>query len=338
MTSREIVINTLEFKNGSHRTARDMGLLPWARNNYPEDLEKLLIDFPMDLGGIPIRLKETSKVEKGDMCEPGEATDAWGCTFINAQRGIIGEVKEPLVKDDEWQDVKKVHIPEEWLSFDIDDINSELSKTDKFVCLGFARPFEQLQFIRGTENFYIDLMMRPPKMLEFMEKMHDFYCRHLTKLAKTNCDGLFFMDDLGSQNSLLINPEVWRELFKPMYKDYIAIAKKHGKKTFMHSDGYILDIIPDLIDMGLDALNSQIFCMGTEKLKQFKGKITFWGEIDRQRLLPYGSINDIRKAVNEIKNNLYKNGGCIAQCEFGIGAKPENVREVFAEWDRLTMK
>ena len=173
-------------------------------------------------------------------------------------------------------------------------------------------------------------------MMEFMERMHDHYCRYLTKLAQTNCDALSFMDDWGSQKALLINPSTWRELFRPMYRDYIDIAKKYGKKTFMHSDGYTLEIIPDLIDIGLDALNTQIFCMGTEKLRQFKGKITFWGEIDRQNLLPYASVEEIREAVRTVRRDLYENGGCIAQCEFGPGGKFENVLEVFAEWDRLT--
>ena len=122
-----------------------------------------------------------------------------------------------------------------------------------------------------------------------------------------------------------------------MYRDYINIAQKYGKKVFMHSDGYIADIIPELIDLGLDALNSQLFCMGVESLKQFKGKITFWGEIDRQSLLPHGSLRDIRNAVRLVKDTLYDNGGCIAQCEFGPGGRFENVREVYAEWERLTI-
>ena len=73
-------------------------------------------------------------------------------------------------------------------------------------------------------------------------------------------------DDWGSQRSMMISPKLWEELFKPLYADYVAIAKKHGKKFFMHSDGYIVDIFPHLIDIGVDALNSQIFVMGVEKL------------------------------------------------------------------------
>ena len=123
-----------------------------------------------------------------------------------------------------------------------------------------------------------------------------------------------------------------------MYKDFIDIAHKHGKRIFMHSDGYIVDILPDLIDLGLDAVNSQIFCMGLDRLEQFRGKITFWGEIDRQNLLPYASTEEIRKAVRGVYEKLWDGGHCIAQLEFGPGAKPENVRAAFDEWMKLTRR
>lgn len=181
----------------------------------------------------------------------------------------------------------------------------------------------------------MDLMDPPPKMLAFIEKMHDFYCRLVTKWAQTDVDGIQFMDDWGSQKSLLINPRLWEELFKPMYADYIAIAKKYGKKTFMHSDGYTLDIYPHMIEIGLDAFNTQIFCMGIDNLAQFAGKITFWGEIDRQHMLPRGTTADIDAAVKEVYAKLWKDGGCIAQCEFGAGANPDNVRQVYASWASL---
>jgi len=144
------------------------------------------------------------------------------------------------------------------------------------------------------------------------------------------------MDDWGTQTALLINPALWRQIFKPMYRDYIRIAHDAGKKAFMHSDGHTLAIYPDLIELGLDAFNSQIFCIGLENLKPFAGQITFWGEIDRQNLLPYATTGEIDEAVRSVHKILWKNGGCIAQCEFGVGARPENVRQVFESWDRLT--
>ena len=121
----------------------------------------------------------------------------------------------------------------------------------------------------------------------------------------------------------------------PMYRDYIQIAHSHGKKIFMHSDGHILRILPKLIDLGLDAVNSQLFCMGIDNLAPYRGKITFWGEIDRQHLLPYGTQDDIDRAVEQVYNGLWQDGGCIAQCEFGPGANPDNVYRVFEKWEQI---
>ena len=103
----------------------------------------------------------------------------------------------------------------------------------------------------------------------------------------------------------------------------------------MHSDGNTIDIYPHLIELGLDAFNSQIFCIGVDKLEQFAGKITFWGELDRQWILPYGTTQDVREGVKKTYKTLWRNGGCIAQCEFGPGAKPENILECFKTWDEM---
>ena len=78
--------------------------------------------------------------------------------------------------------------------------------------------------------------------------------------------------------------------------------------------------------------------MDIEKLGElFRGKISFWGEIDRQHLLPKGTKEDIKKAVNRVHDNLYSNGGVIAQCEFGPAAKPENVFTVFETWNSIKL-
>lgn len=336
MTSRELVKNTLEFKNYNGRAPRDLWNLAWAEFHHGEALKKIREEYPSDFGGLSVDFAEVSRVERGVPHEVGTYIDPWGCVFTNIQRGVIGEVKHPLVTDDDWEDVTRVEFPEHWLSFDVDQTNEALKNTDKWVGTFSPRPFEQLQFIRGTANLYMDLMDPPKGFLDFLEKMHDFYCRLLKKWAQTDVDTLNFMDDWGSQKSLLISPALWRKFFRPMYQDYIDIAHGAGKKIMMHSDGYTLDILPDLVEMGLDAINTQIFCIGVDKLAPFKGKITFWGEICRQRLLPFGTVAEVERAVEQVFDTLWDNGGCIAQCEFGAGARPENVEAVFRTWDKLT--
>jgi len=136
---------------------------------------------------------------------------------------------------------------------------------------------------------------------------------------------------------MLVSPDHFRKYYKPLYLEYVAIARKYGKYVFMHSDGNIEEIIPDLIEIGIDALNCQLFCMDIAELgKKFRGKITFWGEIDRQFVLPSGNRADVEKAVKTVYENLYSGGGVIGQCEFGPAARPENIFNVFDCWNKLT--
>lgn len=336
MNSRELVLNTLDMAN-PRRAPRDLWLLPWATKRYPDELAAIRQAYPSDFVGVPGYLRE-QPISKGDPYVPGIYIDDWGCEFVNIHEGVHGEVKNPRIVENDWSDAEQVHIPREHLTIDIDQVNAYCrAHADKFRFGGCCpRPFEQLQFLRGTANLFMDLADPPPGMLAFINKMHAFYCELLELWAKTEVDALNMMDDWGSQNTLLISPDTWQRMFKPMYQDYIDIAHRAGKRMFMHSDGHTLAIYPHLVELGLDAFNSQMFCIGVEKLAPFKGQITFWGEIDRQHLLPYGSLQDIEDAVALVKDTLWHNGGCIAQCEFGPSGRPENVRKVYETWDRLT--
>ncbi len=333
MNSRELVEATLEFASPP-RIPRQLWLLPWASERYPHELRQIQTAFPDDIIASPPFYRELPKT-MGDMYAPGTYVDEWGCRFENVEPGIIGIVHEPLLQD--WQEVDTVKPPAELLSVDVEQVNAFCRSTDKFVLSGCGpRPFEQLQFIRTAENLLLDLAQQPAELLILLERMHQFYCKQLELWASTEVDALTFLDDWGMQTSMLISPAMWRKLFKPLYHDYIEIAHAHGKYAFMHSDGYILDILPDLIELRLDAINAQIFCMDMEKLSErCKGKITFWGEIDRQYLLPYGTAEEIVRAIKSVHDALYAGGGIIAQCEFGPGARPENVRLVFETWNRL---
>lgn len=330
---RELVLETLEFSDPD-RITRQIWLLPWAQNHYPQQAAYLLERYSDDIVHAPGYCKTPLKTQ-GDMYAIGTYVDEWGCEFINRQEGIIGEVKRPLIEN--WSDLVNIRVPKERLTINPDEINAFCNSTDKFVLSSTGvRPFEQIQFLRGTENVMIDLAAREEHLLNLIDTCHSFYSEELELWAKTDVDGLFFMDDWGTQQSLLISPDQWRQIFKPLYKDYVDIAHRYGKKIFMHSDGYILDIFPDLIEIGLDAINSQLFCMEMDKLRAFAGKITFWGEIDRQYLLCQGTPEQVRAAVFEVYKNLYCNGGVIGQVDFGVGAKPENVEAALAAWEEIS--
>lgn len=332
MTSRELVYKTLEFKNENGRMPRQLWHLPCAELAYPGAIDEILTRFPTDIVGAPRNL-EVPLICKGDKFAIGEYIDEWGCMFTNIHPGIIGEVKKPLVKGDEWEDIDNIHIPEELLTFSIDDVNEFCRTTDKFVQnTGGVDLFERLQHIRGSENLYCDLIICPEGVKKALDRIHDFNCRLFERWGQTEIDAFYMKDDWGSNNALLISPDMWRETFKPLYKDYCDIAKKYGKKVFMHSDGNILEIIPDLIEIGVDALNSQVFLMGLENVEKYKGKITFWGEIDRQHILVNCTPQETKEAARKVKNTLWDNGGFIAELEFGPGAKAENVIAAYEAW------
>jgi len=334
MTPRDIVNKTVEF-SGPPRICRQMWTLPWASMHYPRQMAEIRSRFPDDIVGAPQCLKTPAQTE-GDPCAVGNYRDEWGCLFTNVQAGVIGEIKTPLIAD--WNDLEKLREPVELLSVDRDQVNAFCRQTDRWVhSSSTVRPWERVQFIRGTENAMMDLALEEPGFFELLRRVHEFGLKELSIWAQTDVDGLVFIDDWGTQRSLLIAPEMWRRVFKPMYKDYIDLAHSHGKKIFMHSDGYIVDIMPDLIELGLDAINSQIFCMGVEEVgNKFRGQITFWGEMDRQHVLVESTPDEVAAQVRRLYQALYHNGGVIAQLEFGPGAKPENVAAAFAEWDRIS--
>lgn len=333
-TPRQLVYQTLDFA-APPRVPRHLWTLPWANMYHPDALVRLHNDFPDDITA-PQGILKTPPRTRGSQYEIGTYVDEWGCVFSSYQRGVIGEVKQPLITGENWEDAGKLRLPVELLSVDRDAVNAFCRRSDRFVMGGMnVNPFERMQWLRGSEQLYLDMALRSPGMLGVLARVHAFNCELLTTLAETEVDALSVFDDWGAQRSLLVSPAMWVEMYKPIYKDYVAIAHSHGKRLFMHSDGYTLDIIPHLIEIGVDAANLQLFCIGLDKLQPFAGKITFWGEIDRQYLLARATVAEVQAAVAAVKDALWANGGCIAQCEFGAGARPENVYAVFETWTRL---
>jgi len=327
LTSRERVIRTLRFE-GVDRPARDIWTLPAAFFGREEELQALFDQYPSDFGSSGYR----EPVDETPLYFPGEWTDPWGSRWINIQAGMIGEVKYPAI--DDWSKLAHWQPPYELLGVGFEDVNRTVAQSDKFTMIGCPRPFERLQFVRGSQNAYMDLAWGVPEVFTLLDMIHDYYMQHLRYIVETDVDGMMFMDDWGSKHTLLISPKMWVEYFKPMYKDYCDMAKAHGKLVLMHSDGHIMDIYEHLIEIGVDAINSQLFTMPIEEIGQrFKGRITFWGELDRQHVLPFGTPDDVRAAVERVKRALWDpRGGVIGQAEFNKGYPMKNIRAFFEAW------
>jgi len=332
MTGRERVIRTLRFEHPD-RAPRQVWPLPGVEMFRSDELQALLEQFPEDFETPDVTYGPADRA-RGDPNRVGTYVDEWGCVWEVLQDGVIGEVKQPPL--DDWQTLKTFRPPWEILDrADFSQVDESCARTDKFVLAGTTvRPFERMQFLRGTEKLFIDLAYGTAEVLKLRDMVHEFFMRELELWIGTDVDGISFMDDWGAQHALLISPDMWRELFKPLYKDYCDLIHSAGKAVFMHSDGHIEAIYPDLIEIGVDALNSQLFCMDIEELgRRYRGKITFWGEIDRQYLLPFGTVEDVREGVRRVRRALDDgSGGVIAQCEWGLDVPMENVTAVFETW------
>ena len=339
-TSRELVRRCLTF-NHPERIPRDLGVLPWAWDHHREDVEAILQRFPNDLGEAVNVYKPSPRV-RGNRHHKGIHVDEWGCEFENAQDGIIGEVKKPIISEiSQWQSVLEPPyeiLPDDWQRAR-DEVNRHYGKSDLFIKAACCpRPWERYQFLRGTVNAMMDVMEPDLGLLDLLRAIHEFHLKELEFWVSTDVDSIMFMDDWGMQNQLLISPKIWREFFKPLYKDYCDLIHAHGKFAFMHSDGNIQAIYPDLIEVGVDALNSQLFCMDIPELARLaKGKITFWGEIDRQQVLTSPDPEIGRQAVRRVAEHLYDPaGGVIAQFEFSLGTQPQTAMAICEEWERIS--
>lgn len=331
------------------RIPKDLWWLPSVEMHKKKDLNKLLREVSFDIA-TPSFTPGVSERQKGHptITVPGSHPpvslpragerymDEWGSVWHIGEDGVIGEVKEPALA--ELGKIDTYNPPWEYLdSTDLSIVNESCMKSDKFMLSDIcARPFERLQFIRGTENFFIDLAYGTKEIYTMRDMVHEYNIRHIEMWLETDVDGIFMMDDWGAQNTLLISPEIWRNFLKPLYREYCDMVHARGKYVFFHSDGCIESVYEDIIEIGVDAINSQLFSMNINELgRKFKGKITFWGEISRS-LLYFGKLEDISHEVMRVRRALYdKRGGVIAQCEWGKDTPVENIRAVFTSWDSV---
>lgn len=338
MTGRERVLNTLAFR-GSDRIPLDIWVLPAARLAHGKAFEELQARYadrvdiasfvgPFDHGFTP------------EYYEVGTYTDPWGSRWTNIQAGVVGEVKHPVFADYE---AMKGYTPptaqflREWESNKpaLEEKIAAARRAGKFIIGGWVSVFERFQFLRGTEDLYCDIALEEPEMFAMMDMVMEFLRVYVDAWLAMDVDAVPFGDDWGTQRSLLISPDAWVKLFKPLYQELFDRIHAAGKKVFFHSDGYIFDLYPHFIEMGVDAINSQLWCMGVEKVaKEFAGKITFWGEISRQNTLPHGTPEDVKQAARTMIQALRVNGGgLIGESEINRDVPLANVEAFYTAWD-----
>ncbi len=175
--------------------------------------------------------------------------------------------------------------------------------------------FESAWALRGYDKLMMDLILDPDRADGILDFTYGYHRVVAEKLVALGVDMVWLGDDVGAQNAMLMSPATWRKHFKPRMANLIASLKSINPevKIAYHSDGMISPIIPELIDIGLDVLNPiQPAAMDPTKLKRdFGERLCFWGSIDLQHTLPYGTPAQVAAEVSTRLDTIGRNGGLI---------------------------
>lgn len=196
--------------------------------------------------------------------------------------------------------------------------------------------FERSWAIRGYNNFMCDLLLEPDFVNEMLDNVLEYKLAEAAQYVAAGVDAVRIGDDWGLQNNLQISPELWRKFLKPRYSKLYSFYKSHNLPIIQHSCGAIIDIVPDLIEIGVDVLHPiQPLGMDLNKLMDIsRGRLTLWGGIDTQHLLPFETPEKIREEVKRTKNLLGCGNRYIAapSQEIMSNVPPENIYELIKIW------
>lgn len=194
--------------------------------------------------------------------------------------------------------------------------------------IGFSL-FERAWTLRGMENLFLDMVEAP----EFVDELLDVICDYNVTLARKaleyDIDAIHFGDDWGSQRGLLMGPRLWERFLKPRLARMYGTAKAVGKFVTIHSCGKVQELFPQLIEIGLDCFNPfQPEVMDPYEMKRLHGdRLSFWGGVSTQQLLPYGTPEEVRVEVRRLIREVGRDGGYVLAPAHSIpgDAKPENI-------------
>lgn len=189
-------------------------------------------------------------------------------------------------------------------------------------------------YLRGFENFLIDLHSNKDFAIELLEKTMEYHLNLAKKLVKAGVDIFFFGDDIASEDGPLINPKLYRELIKPKHAYLIHEVKKINKniKIAYHTDGKVDWALDDIIEIGVDILNPlQPDVNDVEAIKKKYGKkLTFWGNVDTRNVLADGSSFDVVEEVKNVIRKLGSGGGLILCSNHRMQNTPRAIDNIIA--------
>jgi uroporphyrinogen decarboxylase len=194
--------------------------------------------------------------------------------------------------------------------------------------IGFSL-FERAWTLRGMEALMIDMLERPDFVHALLDAICDYNVALVERALEHDIDSVHFGDDWGSQRGLLMSPAMWRTFLKPRLARQYGVAKAGGKFVTIHSCGRVQEVFTDLLEIGLDCFNPfQPEVMDPYEMKTaFGDRLSFWGGVSTQRLLPYGTENDVVTEVRRLKREVGRSGGFIIAPAHAIpgDARPANI-------------
>lgn len=336
MDSRERVLAAANCQN-SDRIPIDF----WAANEVYERLAKELNvsdkEGVLEAFDVDLRYFRGPGLTSMEPDENGIFTDHWGVKreshSVNGQRRDGTDYSwtykhmsaSPLAEMQSVADIENHAWPDpaNWDYSGIKDICKAIRDAGRAVVFGGDRLDRTAQlkagmYLRGTEQFMMDLIIEPKIAECILENISAYYLeynRRVFEAADGNIDIFFMGDDMGTQNSTWVSVDMYRKFFKKRFTKFNELARDFGIKTMYHTCGRITDFVGEFVDAGLDILQSlQPGAMNEDyaKIKKEFGKdLCFQGGIDIQNILPYGSPEEIRQHVKEVLNSLGKDGGYI---------------------------
>jgi len=320
MDSRERVFRALE-RTQPDRLPLFQQLLPGARRRYGARLDALLERYPSDFSDCGYY----GDAEYGPAQGLGHA-DAWGAVWTRVSDDHKGLVTVHPLED--WAALDTYAFPDPTRVGDFSRVIQAIRTNPgrRYLLADGDTLFQRMFYLRGFENLMLDLAERRPEAAVLRDRIVDFMLKRIEIWLGYGVDGLFFRDDWGTQEALMIRGQTWREFFKPSYRRLFDAVRSGGKHVFFHSDGVIHEILPDLIEIGVHAVNAQIPCMDAGRLaREFGGRLCFVAGADRQHRLPFGTPREVEAHCRTLADTFGRdNGGYVGGGEIGGDVPLEN--------------
>ncbi len=246
--------------------------------------------------------------------------DEWG---VGHKRGSIAHFTHfysPMADYDTPQQVLDYPYPDLLAQYRWDEFKvlvDEAHAEGRAVAYSAVQVFEYAWYLRGLDNLLADMLTDEDMAAACLDKMCEIQCEISKRAAQCGVDLIIYGDDVGTQRSLMMSKDTWKRWIMPTTAAVIAAAKSVNPDllAFYHSDGVITDIIPELIEIGVDILNPiQPECMDPIEIKNTYGdRLSFWGTLGTQTTLPFGTPQEVYDRTRELIQIVGKGGGfCIA--------------------------